>query len=560
LILCILPIYFSEIQDNSPFRTGKEDRKDEMIENYSIETVDIEGNPVQSFTHRFKSLPELFSSSVETYGDKAFLIEEGKKLTFKETEDRVFRLAAWLNTEYGIPKGNHVGLLMENCNNFIITFLGIQELGATAVVFNHHLTGAELERQIEVSDLDLLIYSPAFSTKVQEVNPRKLPEEQYCLRPEWLSEIFTDSRPFVPPEIDEDDVALILFTSGTTGLPKGAMITHRNMITSACKQGYYSLFELPLRNPEHSRTILVAPLFHVLALQEQLMGAIYSGTTIYMMHTLRPDLFLELIVQEKINILTGTPTLFWLLLHKTPIEKYDLSCVEMIKYGGAPMPPDLLTELKNVFKEVKFVNGYGLTEASVITLLFDKFCEERPTSVGRPALCSEVRFVDQSGVEVKPKEIGELTVRGGLVTKGYYKLEEETHQAYRKGWFFTGDLGFQDEEGFIYLVGRSKEMINRGGEKIYPVEVENVLHLHPKILDVSVFGLPDPVMGECVACAVIPRPGAEEILISELQNFLKDRLAYYKIPQKLFLLPDLPRNPGGKVMKKKLVEQILTRG
>ncbi len=530
-----------------------------MIEDYSIETAVVEGYPVQSFRHRFKSLPILFSKSVETYGDKPFLIEEDKRLTFRETQCLVFRLAELFKGAYGIQKGMPVGLLMENSINFILTFLAIQELGATAVVFNHHLTGLELERQIEISELNFLIFSPAFSSKVQEVHPQKLPPKQLCLTPEWPSEISAKAGSYVPPEIEEDNPALILFTSGTTGLPKGTMITHRNMITSACKQGYYSL-ELPLKNPEHSRTLLVAPLFHVLALQEQLMGALYSGTTIYMMSVLRPDLFLELIVKEKINILTGTPTLFWLLLHKTPIEKYDLSCVEQVKYGGAPMPPDLLKEMKDVFKGVRFVNGYGLTEASVITLLLDKFCEERPTSVGRPALCSEVRFVDPSGGEVPSKEIGELTVRGGLVTKGYYKLESETREAYRNGWFFTGDLGFQDEEGFIYLVGRSKEMINRGGEKVYPVEVENVLHLHSKILDVSVVGLPDPVMGECVVCAVIPRPDSGEILLSEIQEFCKDKLAYYKIPQKLFLVQDLPKNPGGKVMKKKLVEQVLNQG
>jgi long-chain acyl-CoA synthetase len=280
---------------------------------------------------------------------------------------------------------------------------------------------------------------------------------------------------------------------------------------------------------------LVAPLFHVLALQEQLLPAIFSGTTLYMMPVLLPEPLLELIVREKINILTGTPTLFWILIHKTPIQNYDLRCVELIKYGGAPMPPDLLKDIKKVFPEVRLVNGYGLTEASVITLLLDPYIEKKPTSVGRPALCSEVKLVDPFGKAVPP---------------------QETRKAYREGWFFTGDMGFQDEEGFITLVGRSKEMINRGGEKVYPVEVENILHLHPKILDVAVLGLPDPVMGEIVACAVIPRPGSEALDLTEIQEFCRSQLAYYKIPQRMFLLSELPKNPGGKVMKKKLAEQL----
>jgi long-chain acyl-CoA synthetase len=527
-----------------------------MIKDYSIETVLIDGNPVQSFKHRFRNVPALFRKAVETYREKPFLFEGEKGLTFLETQDRVLRISAFLKNEYGLGKGSHVGLLMENSNNFVLVFLAIQQLGASAVVFNHHLTGLELERQMEVSDLDLLLFSPAFSAKMEEVGSEKKPLKTLSFGTDLPADLpVTDILPG-SPDIDEEDTAVILFTSGTTGLPKGTMITHRNLITSACKQGYYSDNEMPLKDPAHSKTLLVAPLFHVLALQEQLLAAIFSGTTIYMMPVLLPEPLLELIVREKINILTGTPTLFWILLHKTPIQNYDLRCVELIKYGGAPMPPDLLRDIKGVFPEVRLVNGYGLTEASVITLLLDQFIEQKPTSVGRPALCSEVKFVDPFGKEVTTGEIGELAVRGGLVTRGYYKLPEETRKAYRQGWFFTGDMGFQDEEGFITLVGRSKEMINRGGEKVYPVEVENILHLHPQILDVSVLGLPDPVMGETVACAIIPRPGSETPVLSEIQDFCRSRLAYYKIPQRMFLMTELPKNPGGKVMKKKLLEQV----
>jgi long-chain acyl-CoA synthetase len=197
-----------------------------------------------------------------------------------------------------------------------------------------------------------------------------------------------------------------------------------------------------------------------------------------------------------------------------------------------------------------------LTEASVISILNDEFCELRPTSVGRPALCSEVKIVDPQGKELDTGDVGELAVRGALVTKGYYRLPEETARVYQDGWFYTGDMGYLDPEGFIYLVGRTREMINRGGENVYPVEVENVLHLHPKILDASVFGLPDPVLGQVVACAIIPRPDIGEVQSVEVQNFCKGQLAAYKIPQKIFLVADLPRNPGGKVMKKNLIEQF----
>jgi long-chain acyl-CoA synthetase len=209
------------------------------------------------------------------------------------------------------------------------------------------------------------------------------------------------------------------------------------------------------------------------------------------------------------------------------------------------------------FTGVICLNGYGLTEASVISTLHDRFSELHPTSVGQPNLCSEVKIVDlMNGGEVGPNVVGELAVRGALVSKGYYKLPEETARVYRQGWFYTGDMAYQDAEGFLYVVGRTREMINRGGENVDPVEVENVLHLHPKILDIAVFGLPDPVMGSAVACAIIPRPDIEEITVTEIQEFCSGRLADYKIPRKVFSVPELPKNPGGKVNKKKLVEQF----
>lgn len=531
-----------------------------MIEDYSIETVLVGGHPVQTFTHRFKSLPALFAKSVAHYGERPFLVEGDWSLTFRETEDRVWPLAARLESGYNIRQGSHVGLLMENSIPFILAFLAIQQLGATAVVFNHHLTASELRWQIERSNLALLILSPTFSEKVETVQTAMVPWNRLTLDSGWITALPGANHSRTWAAIDEDDVALILFTSGTTGLPKGTMITHRNLITSACKQGYALTHYLGLEKEVESKTILAAPLFHVMAIQELLMGAIFNGTTLFILPAFKADRVLDLIVRERITILGGTPTMYWLLLHKTDIQRHDVRFVKAIKFGGAPMPPDLLAELKALFPEVRFVNGYGLTEASVITLLGDEYREQRPTSVGRPALCSEVRLVDPYGEEVEANRVGELTVRGGLVSKGYYKQAEETQRAYRSGWFFTGDLGIKDEEGFITLVGRRKEMISRGGEKVYPVEVENVIHLHPKILDVSVFGLPDPVMGEAVACAAVLRPGVSDLQLAEIQEFCRDRLAYYKIPQKSLLVAELPRNHGGKVIKKALVAQFLENG
>jgi long-chain acyl-CoA synthetase len=303
--------------------------------------------------------------------------------------------------------------------------------------------------------------------------------------------------------------------------------------------------------------LIAAPLFHVLALQEQMMSALILGRGCVLLSSFDPQEVVDLLRRERVSMMAGTPTMYWLLLNRTPLRESKLDSIRLISYGGAPMAPDLLKELRQTFPGVISLNGYGLTEASVISTLHDRFSEVHPTSVGHPNLCSEVKIVDlTSGKKLGPNAVGELAVRGALVSKGYYKSPDETARVYRDGWFHTGDMAYQDSDGFLFVVGRTREMINRGGENVYPVEVENVLHLHPRILDVAVFGLPDPVMGSAVACAVVPRPDKEEISVDEIRKFCKGQLADYKIPRKVFIVPDLPKNPGGKVIKKKLVEQF----
>jgi len=334
------------------------------------------------------------------------------------------------------------------------------------------------------------------------------------------------------------------------------MITHRNIINSSLKSAYISSQYPSLLGPEEQNTLIAAPLHHVLALQEQMISSVFLGWGCIPVSSFNPVEILDLLKRERVSSMSGSPAMYWLLLNRTPIRDLKLDSLKLITYGGAPMPPDLLSELRRTFPGVICLNGYGTTEASVISCLQDIFCEQFPKSVGQPTLCTEVKIVNLSEEQVSGSDTaGELAVRGALVTRGYYKLPEETASVYRDGWYYTGDLAYQDSNGFIYIMGRTREMINRGGENVYPVEVENVLHLHPKILDVAVFSLPDPVMGSVVACAIIPRPDAGNIVTSEILQFCESQLASYKIPQKIFFVTDLPKNPSGKVIKKKLTEQ-----
>ena len=530
-----------------------------LVEDFTVETVDVNGIPIQTFKKRYRSLQRMFSEAVALYENSTYLIEGNQRFTFGATTDMVESMAELLRKQVGAGKGDHIGILMENTVRFIVAFWAIQQLGAVAVVFNTRLAPSELDRQLAFSDLKALLSTPSLSEKVEDVHAKSWPFKHIVVEEDWRSKLPGATRATSAIEVEEDETALILFTSGTSGVPKGVMITHRNLITSAFKVGSICSQIADVNELENLSTLIAAPLFHVLALQEQMIPAVFLGQACVLMPTFDPKAFLELFTVHRVTALAGTPTMYWMLLNKTSLREVNPDSVKSVGYGGAPMPPDLLKDIRRTFPGVMCFNGYGLTEASVISLLHDRYCESHPTSVGQPFLCSEVKIEDPlSKQEQGPNGVGELAVRGALVSKGYYKDPPGTDLVYRKGWFYTGDMAYRDADGFIYVVGRTREMINRGGENVYPVEVENVLHLHHKILDVAVFGLPDPVMGSIVACAIISRPDLEPITMAELQAFCHDHLASYKIPQKTFFVADFPKNPGGKVIKRKLVEQFKT--
>jgi long-chain acyl-CoA synthetase len=540
-----------------------------LVEDFSIETVEVGGYPIQAFKKRFSNAWELFHKSAATYTDDVYLIEGQNRLTFGQTADLAVRLAARLRERTGAGPGDHLGILMENSIRFIVSFWAIQNLGAIAVIFNTRLTTPELKRQLQFSDLKALLSSPTLSEKVQETPLIDLNFQQVILEDDWMADLPIAGQTRPPDGISEDDTAFILFTSGTSGTPKGVMLTHRNIITCAFRSGATISQGIALAASQgiaqdstseeltkDNYLLIVAPLFHIMAI-EQMVAAVFLGRGSILVASFNAQEIMEMINRGEIYGMTGTPTMYWLLLHKTAIREAKVDSIRRLGFGAAPMSPDLLKELREVFPSARLRNGYGMTEAPSISALADIYMETHPTSVGKPTFCTEIKIVDSvSRKELGPNAVGELAVRGANVTKGYYKAPEETAKVYHQGWFYSGDMAYQDADGFIYLVGRSREMINRGGENVYPVEVENVLHLHPKTLDVVVLGLPDPVMGSIVACVIVPRPGKEKITLKEVQDFCKDQLASYKIPQRLFFLPELPKNPGGKVMKDKILELL----
>lgn len=537
-----------------------------LVEDFSLETVEVGGYPMQAFAKRFRTMREMFLESAARFKDEIYLVEGQNRLTFGQAADLAAGLAVRVKEKTGAGPGDHLGILMENSIRFVVAFWAVQNLGATAVVFNTRLTTPELKRQLQFSDLKGLLSTPFMSAKVAEIPSGSLGFPQIVLEEDWHKDLPRGVQPEALPGISEDDTAFVLFTSGTSGTPKGVMLTHRNIVTCAFRSGYIISQGIALAisqgvtarelSREHY-LLIVAPLFHIMAI-EQMVAAVFLGRGSILLPAFNPQEIMDMINRGEVFGMTGTPTMYWLLLNKTAIRGSKVDGVRRLGFGAAPMAPDLLKELREVFPSARLRNGYGMTEAPSISALPDMVMETHPTSVGKPTICTEIKIVDPlNREEVGAHVVGELAVRGALVTKGYYKAPEETAKVYQQGWFYTGDMAYLDAEGFLYLVGRVREMINRGGENVYPVEVENVLHLHPKILDVAVLGLPDPVMGSIVACAIVPRPGAGKITREEIQNFCRDQLASYKIPQKIYLLPELPTNPGGKVMKNKLAEQFV---
>ena len=365
-----------------------------LIEDFSIETSNVEGYPIQAFKKRFSGTWELFHKSAAMYKDDIFLIEGQDCFTFGQAAEMAVRLATILREKSGVDQGNHVGILMENSIRFIISFWAIQNLGATAVIFNTRLTIPELMRQLQFSDLKVLLTSTILSEKVQAIPSHKLDIQTVILGDDWLTELPAPGQTPLPHGVSEDDTAIVLFTSGTSGTPKGVMLTHRNIITCAFKSGATISLGIALalskgitlgptseESTQNRYLLIAAPLFHIMAL-EQMLAAVFLGQGSILVPSFNPQEIMEMINRGDIYGLTGTPTMYWLLLNKTSIRRMKVDSIRRLGFGAAPMPPDLIKDLREVFPSARLRNGYGMTEAPSISAMPDMYIETHLTSVG----------------------------------------------------------------------------------------------------------------------------------------------------------------------------------
>ena len=571
---------------------------------FEMEETVIRGIPTRTWKRAPASLRAVFELSA-LHGDKDFLVYEDERVTFEQHFRAVAALGHQLVDRFGIRPGDRVGIAMRNLPDWVMAFWATITVGAVAVPLNAWWTGDELaygladsgakvafvdeERQLRIAHhLAELPGLEAMIVSCEEHDPdtggrraavgclldRVGVEPMHVIPFEEV--VGTPAYDVALPEVsvDPDDDATIFYTSGTTGRPKGAVGTHRNSCSNLMNLFFVATMGGLRRTAAQKEAsaggqnanLLSVPLFHATGCHALLVTNTAAGGKLVMMHHFDPERALELIERERITVFGGVPAMVMQVIDSPDFAKRDTSSVQSISYGGAPCPPDLVRRIKEHFPTGAPGNGYGLTETSAMTTMNsgDDYVR-KPDSVGPPSPACDVAVVpeDWDGAEPPadqipdPTRTGELWIKGPNVVRGYWHRPEATAASFTHGWLHTGDVARIDEEGFVHIVDRAKDMIIRGGENVYCVEIEAALHEHPAVADCAVIGVPHPVLGEEVGAVIVLRPGMD-VAADELSRHVRERLAAYNVPSRYWFRAEaLPRNPAGKILKRELRTELL---
>ena len=493
------------------------------------------------------NLAGLLANTTARYGGREGIISPDSRLTYNRFASLVDHASSGLYHKYGIRKGDRVALMLRNGWEFSVGFFALMKLGAIAVPLNIAYKGEEAAFQLRDSGSVMIIVDPEFQDVITEISPQIGGLKNICVTGSGAFQELLEDRGYKPVDVpvDEMDSAVIMYTSGTTGRPKGAVLSHRGLIAAAV-----CVSELLDWHVERDRHLCPVPLFHVTGLAMNLCGSVYAGIPIVFMKKFIAADALKIIEEEKITTITGVPTIMWLMLN-VPDADYDkLRSLRGFAAGGSATPEELLKACTEKLPGFEFRPGYGLSEAcgmNITTVSIDDALHHKG-SVGRAIPVMETKIVDGSDRELPPGEAGELLVRGCLTLKEYWNNPEATRKTIVDGWVHTGDVAKRDEEGYVYILDRIKDMINRGGEKIWSLEIENVLYQNPKVLEAAAVAVPDPIFGEEVKTVIVLKPDAKATP-EEIQDFCGRFLAKYKIPKYVEFREALPRNPAGKVLK-----------
>lgn len=511
------------------------------------------------------NLTSHLKNTAKQNSDKTAYFFMDQPVSYAELDGAVTKFASGLE-QMGVKKGDHIALLLGNSPHFIIALYGAMRLGATVIPVNPIYTPDEIGYILQNGDvkvviaLDLLIplaeKMGGMLPKVEsyifcETDPTKKIDVFANLKMKSFSSVIDSGETaFEGPELNEDDVAVILYTSGTTGKPKGAMLTHKNLYSNAKDIGEY------LKMNSSDRVITTLPMFHVFSLSVVVNAPLISGSTLLIVPKFSPKEIFRLAKKYEATVFAGVPTMYNFLYQYPDGNPKDISTLRLCISGGSSMPVALLKNFEKKFN-VFVSEGYGLSEASPVTSFNPLDRPRKPGSIGTSILNVENKVVNELGEEVPVGQVGELVVRGPNVMKGYYKMTEETAVTIRDGWLYTGDLARMDEEGYIYIVDRKKDLVIVGGFNVYPREVEEVLYEHPEIVEAAVIGVPDPDQGEAIKSFVVRKnPTLTE---ADIIEYCKQHLAKYKLPKTIEFLEELPKNTTGKILRRALKEQVLQK-
>ena len=549
---------------------------------FEMEDVVVRGVPMRAWKHAPTSLRQILEAS-RAHGDAEFIVFDGEaagvtgdfdRLSF----DRHFRAAAALAHRlidaYGVRPGDRVAIAMRNFPEWSVTFWAAASAGAVVVPLNAWWTGAELQYGLEDSGAVVVFADQARAEAIAE-HRDSLPALRHLVVAKPSGPLpagaipfaeatgpFTDVQALPDVELGPEDDATIFYTSGTTGRPKGALGTHRNICGNLVSLGFVNA-RGGMRTPKPAGTpgggggrnvyLLSVPFFHATGCHSILVANLAAGGKLVIMHKWDAGRALELIARERITTFGGVPAMVWQVLEHPDFATADLSSVKAVGYGGAPAAPELVRKIDELFPGRTPSNGYGLTETSSVTTLNNGADYQRtPDSVGVAVPVCDLRLVDADGRDVAAGEVGELWIKGPNVVTGYWNKPEATEASFTDGWLRSGDVARIDDEGFVYIVDRAKDMVIRGGENVYCVEVEAALFEHPAVTDAAVIGIPHHVLGEEVGAVVHLTPGTSASE-QELRNWVAARLAAFKVPARIWFLADpLPRNANGKIMKRAL--------
>lgn len=547
---------------------------------FSMHDEDIDGHPLPVFDNTPPSLRALFDTLRTRAPQDVYLVYEDERLTFADVSARIDATAHALVERYGVRHGDRVAIGMRNYPEWVTTFAAITSIGAVAVALNAWWTADELDYGLRDSGATLLIADQERADRVAGILDRRPGLRVAAVRydgavppgVERLEDAVVEGAG--PPDVvvDPDDDAMILYTSGTTGSPKGAVSTHRAVLSAlmgfACRSIVNAVMtsdQKPTKgdgapNPHPTSFILIVPLFHVTGLVPVMLGSILGGNKLVVMYKWDPERALELIERERITTFVGVPTMSWDLLESPDFAARDTSSLASVGGGGAPAPPELVKRIESNFSRGRPSIGYGLTETNAYgpQNIGDDYMR-KPTSAGRTVPIMQVRVADEAGTELPRGEVGEIQFRGANMIRGYWNKPQATAEAFVDGWLHTGDIGRMDDEGFVYVEDRAKDMVIRGGENIYSAEVEAVIYEHPAVYEAAVFGIPHERLGEELVVAVVVRDGAS-LGTDELQQHVGARLAAFKVPSKVITVEgQLPRGATGKILKRQLRDDLSGR-